>query len=132
MKNSTILWADDDMDDLMLMRQILEDLDHSYDIHEVYNGREALDFLHQAKKDGQLPCLLILDMNMPVLNGRETLAILKSEEDLKDLPVVVFTTSSSKMDEMFCARFGVKMLTKPPNYDNLNDTIKEILNYCNR
>jgi CheY-like chemotaxis protein len=132
MKNRHVLWADDDMDDLMLMRHVLQDLGDEYNITEVHNGQEALDYLHQAKADGNLPCLIILDMNMPVLDGKETLARLKKDEALKEIPVVFFTTSNSQMDKLYCKHNGVEMITKPPQYANLKEAVHKLLKYCMR
>ena len=129
-KQHHILWAEDDNDDLMLMREVLEGIDHCHIITEVTNGREVLDHLNNIEDPAQFPCLIILDMNMPVLNGRETLAILKSEEKYSSIPVVVFTTSSSEMDRMFCRRFGVEMYTKPDDFVGHQQTIQKLLKYC--
>ncbi len=130
MEKKNILWADDDMDDLMLMRHVLHDIDEKYNIKEVSNGKEALDYLESGKQDNDLPCLIILDMNMPVLNGKETLNVIKKDKDLKDIPVVFFTTSNSELDRMYCKRFGVEMVTKPPQYNNLKEAVKRLLEYC--
>ncbi len=129
MKKGTILWADDDPDDLMLMRQILDN-DDKYDIVEATNGREALDYLQNIPRGEKLPCLIILDMNMPVLNGRETLRILKDDERLRNVPVVVFTTSNSELDKMYCKKFDVEMVTKPPSYNQLREVVTRLLSFC--
>jgi CheY-like chemotaxis protein len=130
MEKKHILWADDDMDDLMLMRHVLQDIGQEYNIKEVNNGQEAIDYLENGKKTNNLPCLIILDMNMPVLNGKETLSLIKKDDVLKDIPLVFFTTSNSEMDRMYCKRFGVEMVTKPPQYNNLKETVKNLLDYC--
>lgn len=130
MKNRYILWADDDIDDLMLMRHVLQDLGDHYNIAEVHNGQEALDYLQAAKQSKTLPCLIILDMNMPVMDGKETLAKLKKDEDLKDIPVVFFTTSNSQMDKLYCKHNGVEMITKPPQYANLKEAVLRLLRFC--
>lgn len=125
-----VLWADDDSDDLMLMREAMMAIDHAHKITEAHNGREVLDYLNNIEDPHLFPCLIILDMNMPVLNGRETLAILKSEEKYNSIPVVVFTTSNSEMDRMFCRRFGVEMFTKPDDFNGHYQTIQQMLNFC--
>ena len=133
MNTNYILWADDDMDDLMLMRTVLEEMGETYDIREVNNGKEALDYLETSKNASDLPSLIILDMNMPVVNGKEALSVIKKDESLKQIPVVFFTTSSSELDKMFCQRYGVKMITKPPNYRNLKEAVKMLLeDYLNK
>ena len=122
-----ILWADDDVDDLMLLRHVLQDIGEEYDIREVNNGSAALEYLAEKKASKDLPALIILDMNMPILNGKEALHLIKKDEVLKNIPVVFFTTSSSELDKLFCKRFNVEMITKPPKYENLKATIKNLL-----
>lgn len=132
MKGRHILWADDDTDDLMLMRQVLQELGDNYNIQEVYNGKEAIEYLQKGKETRNLPCLIILDMNMPVMDGKETLSRLKKDEELKEIPVVFFTTSNSQMDKLYCKHQGVEMITKPPQYANLKDAVERLLKYCIR
>ncbi|MGN6163185.1 MAG: response regulator [Flavisolibacter sp.] len=131
MQKNTILWADDDADDLMLMKEILLKNNRNYEIVEVRNGKEALDFLKQAKEAAHLPCLIILDINMPILDGKETLSILKKEEAYQSIPVVVFTTSNSELDKLFCNKYQVEMITKPPHYKSLENAVLRLLNFCN-
>jgi CheY-like chemotaxis protein len=130
MKKHTILWADDDPDDLIMFREILRNIDHSYDIIEVTNGKEAVEYLYNTEQASRHLCLIILDMNMPVMSGRDALAVIKSEEDFKSIPVVVFTTSSSELDRMFCRRYGVEMLTKPPEFTTLTSIVQKLLSLC--
>lgn len=122
-----ILWADDDKDDLAILHTVLDDIGRTYAIEEVGNGQEALDHLERAKHRNRLPSLIILDMNMPVLNGKEAMAIIKKDEVLRNIPLVFFTTSSSELDKMYCRRFGVEMVTKPPQYQTLRDTVRRML-----
>jgi len=131
MQKNTILWADDDADDLMLMREILLKHNRNYEIVEVRNGREALDFLQESKENGHLPCLIILDINMPIMDGKETLSIIKKTDAYKAIPVVVFTTSNSELDKLFCKKHQVEMITKPPHYKSLENAVLKLLNFCN-
>ena len=126
-----ILWADDDADDLMLMKEILIRNKKNYEIVEVHNGKEALDFLKRSKEEENLPCLIILDINMPVMDGKETLSVIKRTDDYSKVPVVVFTTSSSELDKLFCRKFDVEMITKPPYYNSLETAVMRLLNFCN-
>lgn len=130
MQKNTILWADDDADDLQMMRELLIKTKKAYTIEEVHNGKEALEFLKTAKRQSQLPCLIILDINMPILDGKETLSIIKNSSDYSDIPVVVFTTSESEIDRMFCRKFGTEMITKPPTFKTLGDALEKLLKYC--
>lgn len=126
----TILWADDDYDDLQMMQEILSKKKGNFEIVEVHNGKEALDYLEKAKERADLPCLIILDINMPVLDGKETLSILKKTDGYKDIPVVVFTTSESEIDRMYCKRFNTEMVTKPPTFKTLGSALDKLLKFC--
>lgn len=131
MDRNIILWADDDADDLLMMREILAGYARQFELVEVRNGREALDYLENARKSGKLPCLVILDINMPVLDGKKALSLIKADQDLQKIPVVVFTTSSSELDRKYCNRFNTRMITKPPDFQNLKTTVLEMLQSCN-
>jgi CheY-like chemotaxis protein len=128
MSNNTILWADDDYDDLQMMREILSKKSKDYNIIEVHNGKEALEYL--KKQTTNPPCLIILDINMPVLDGKETLSILKNTTDYKDIPIVVFTTSESELDKLYCKRFNTEMVTKPPTFSTLTAALEKLLKFC--
>ena len=128
MKRPYILWADDDKDDLSLINEILEELNLSIDVLEVNNGKEALNTLNKAMQNNDLPCLIILDINMPIMDGKETLAVIKVNETLKEIPVVMFSTSSSEMDKQFFQKYQVDMLTKPPQYKNFKGSYTAVDN----
>jgi CheY-like chemotaxis protein len=129
MNKHTILWADDDPDDLETFREVLYSLDQNYEVIEFNNGKELLNYL-QGVEPANFPCLIILDMNMPVLAGRETLSIIKNEEAYRSIPVVVFTTSNSELDKIFCHKLGTDMITKPPSFGRLKTVVQKLLSYC--
>ena len=131
MATHTILWADDDYDDLQMMREILLKKKKDFEIVEVHNGKDALEYLKKAKGNSDLPCLIILDINMPVLDGKETLSILKNTDDYKNIPVVVFTTSESELDKLYCRKFNTEMVTKPPTFSTLGAALDKLLRFCN-
>jgi CheY-like chemotaxis protein len=130
MRKHSILWADDDYDDLQMMREILAKKGGDFEIVEVHNGKEALTYLNKAKETYELPCLIILDINMPIMDGKETLSILKNTAEYSDIPIVVFTTSASDLDKMFCKKFNTEMITKPPSFSTLNATLDKLLKFC--
>ena len=125
-----VLCVDDDADDRQFMANAIGDFHTSLQMVEATNGSEALTFLQQAKQKGKLPCLILLDLNMPVMDGKEALMKIKQDEALKEIPIVVFTTSSSTIDKLFCQRYKVEMITKPPQYDEFIATVKKLINYC--
>ena len=130
MKKYTILCVDDDSDDLQLLHETLKDTREDFEVIEAHNGKQAIDTLRRLKDNGTQPCLIILDINMPVLNGKETLSLIKKDEGLKDIPVVVFTTSGSDSDKHFCGFHGVEMVTKPPNFQNFKNVVEKLLRFC--
>ncbi|MGZ5287293.1 MAG: response regulator [Flavisolibacter sp.] len=129
MKTNTILWADDDADDLHMMRDILKKNNKQFELIEVQNGKEAIDYLHKQPQEN-LPCLIILDINMPVLDGKKALSIIKQSETLQSIPTVVFTTSNSELDRMYCQKFNTEMITKPPDYKSLQSAVLRLLDFC--
>ncbi|MBC7828807.1 MAG: response regulator [Chitinophagaceae bacterium] len=126
-----VLCVDDDIDDRLVICEAIRDIDPSLLVVEAKNGVEANQFLQQAKTTGNFPCLVILDINMPLMDGKETLKHIKNDETLKTLPVVFFTTSSNPRDQSFSTEYGVEFVTKPSNYQSIVTTIKEILSRCN-
>lgn len=130
MAKHTILWADDDYDDLQMVQEIMVQTRRDYEIVEVHNGKEALEYLRNAHKNSDLPCLIILDINMPVLDGKETLSIIKNTKEYQEIPVVVFSTSESELDKTFCRKHHTEMITKPPTFSTLQAALDKLLNFC--
>lgn len=99
-KLAHILLVEDNEGDILLTMEAFEECKLKSDVSVARNGKEALDFLFQrgAFKHAQRPDLILLDINMPLLNGHEVLEQIKSDTKLKKIPVIVLTTSSSKKD----------------------------------
>lgn len=130
MKKHFILWADDDPDDRALFRKVVEQVDQHTLMFEAQDGREVLACLKLLRKEKNFPCLVILDMNMPALGGRETIGLMKQEEDFAAIPIAVFTTSNQMIDRNFCDRFGVPLFTKPTSIEEIRNTIEQLLTLC--
>lgn len=130
MKKHFILWAEDDPDDMGMFRRIVEEVEHHALVLGANDGREVLACLQLMRKEKTFPCLIILDLNMPALGGRETIGLIKQEEDLAHIPIAVFTTSNSNVDRNFCDRFKVPLFTKPSSVDELKATIRQMLRLC--
>lgn len=113
-----------------MLHESLKGANQDFVVLEAHNGRQALDILFQLKLSGNPPCLIILDINMPVLNGKETLSVIKKDELLSSVPIVVFTTSGSHSDQHFCQIHGVEMITKPPNFGNFKSVVQKLLKFC--
>lgn len=132
----TILVCDDDEDDRMLTQQALEDAHISNDLRFVEDGEELMDYLHQrgayAGETGSAPRpgLILLDLNMPKMDGREALQRIKSDLTLHDIPVVVLTTSNLDVDVIRSYRLGVNsFITKPVTFSGLVDAMNVLGRY---
>src|SRR5687767_11074298 len=112
-KKHVILCVDDDPEDLELLQHALQTVGSNYRIEQANNGEEALARLHQMKEAAELPCLVVLDINMPRMDGKQTLVSIQADSVLAAVPVVIFTTSSSMLDKMFFAKKNVEFITKP-------------------
>ncbi len=126
----TILCVDDDADDLILLKQAIHKIDSDYKIIEANDGVQALDILHHMNDTNNLPCLIVLDINMPRMDGKQTLVEIQQHDTLSSIPVVMFTTSSSMLDKKFSDSKKVELITKPINVSNLITTARKFLNYC--
>ena len=121
---------EDDADDVLLMRDAFAGQTNVKLVHEK-NGYEALSYLRELKaKTALLPCLIITDINMPKLNGKQLLNILKNDNDFFSIPMIVFTTSSNNSDKEFCSNFKVPMITKPFDMESFSETARQFLSYC--
>jgi len=128
----TVLCVDDDADDREIVCFTIGEIDPSMEVVHAADGIEALDYLAKAKEEAALPCLIILDINMPRMDGKQTLAEIKKDEDLSTLPVVVFSTSNSAIDKLYCDRFGVELVTKPTTMHTIQAEVKRLLQPCLR
>ncbi len=124
-----VLYADDDIDDKNWVKEACKTLNSSLQIEFVESGRCVLDYL--KKSDGiDRPSLIVLDLNMPELDGRQTLKALKSNPAYKDIPVVIVTTSSNSMDKDVCKRLGASLfLIKPNNYADWQKIVNQFEPY---
>lgn len=126
-----ILCVDDDVDDRLIISEAIKDADPSMAVLEAKNGIEARDLLHIAKTTGKLPCLVILDINMPLMDGKEMLKEIKKDDILKSLPIVFFSTSSNPKDRFFSSEYGIDFVTKPSNFSSMVTAVKAMLSRCN-
>lgn len=118
---------DDDQDDRLVISEAIRDIDPSLEVIEAKNGIEAYQLLQNAKSTSKFPCLVILDINMPMMDGKETLRQIKSDDTLRSLPIVFFTTSANPRDRSFSEEHGVEFVTKPANYRTIVDTMRDFL-----
>ncbi len=118
-----VLVVDDDADDRDLIKKVFTECHDSLDIVELGDGAEVMKYLHSCT-DAQLPSLILLDLNMPVMNGFEVLMEIKTNDRLHQIPVYVFTTSNQARDRVHSVRLGASgMITKPASYDKWLETL---------
>ncbi|MCW3074045.1 MAG: hypothetical protein JWP69_1114 [Flaviaesturariibacter sp.] len=121
-----VLYADDDTDDRGWVSEACMAAGSSIKIDFVENGKQVLDYL-EAIPTTQLPSLIVLDLNMPEMDGRQTLQQLKSNPFYKQIPVVIVTTSSNKIDKEVCSRLGAALyLTKPDTHAEWQKIIQQL------
>lgn len=119
-----ILLADDDQDDTEMFCEALADIDESIICHCAENGSEAIKLI---KKQDEIPGVVFLDLNMPIMNGWECLKQLKLDKDYKDIPVIMISTSSYKNDMETAANLGaVCYFVKPNNFKDLKQVLGSI------
>ena len=129
--SKVILCVDDDPDDQLMVQETIKAIEPMSTIVTALNGQEALDYLQRSEETNTLPCLIIMDINMPVMDGKEALTQLKKKGEYAAIPIVMFTTSSSKLDKTFCEHHNIPFLTKPLKQADLFTLIKKILAFSN-
>ena len=131
----TILMADDDAEDRMLAREALEESRLANDFRYVENGEELLDYLRRRGKYADpavspRPGLILLDLNMPRKDGFEALAEIKEDPNLRQIPVVILTTSRAEEDVYRGYDLGVNsFITKPVSFEGLVEAMKTLGRY---
>jgi CheY-like chemotaxis protein len=120
-----VLLVEDDHVDTMTVKRSFKDLNVINPLATVSNGEEALEYLRD--ENNERPCVILLDLNMPRMNGIELLKILKADDELKMIPVVVLTTSEDIRDKI--AAFGLSAagyIVKPTDYKKFVEAMKII------
>ncbi|MCJ7812416.1 response regulator [bacterium] len=129
MKNEKpILLVEDDKVDVMTVKRALRDLHVINQLDITSNGEEALEYL--KNNPNERPCVILLDLNMPKMNGIEFLKIIKQDKTLKIIPVVVLTTSKNEQDKIESFKLSVAgYMIKPVDYVQFVETMKTINMY---
>jgi|HubBroStandDraft_6_1064221.scaffolds.fasta_scaffold798558_1 CheY-like chemotaxis protein len=131
----TILYADDDPEDRMLVKEAWEESHVANEMAFVEDGEELMDYLHRRGRyttlaDTPLPGLILLDLNMPRKDGREALGEIKSDPRLRAIPVVILTTSKTEEDIFRAYDLGVNsFIVKPVTFQSLVDLTLSLNRY---
>jgi len=130
MPDKFILLGEDDADDEELLKEVFTSIDNSFSMRFANNGRKLVTHLEQLP-DNDLPCLIILDYNMPELNGAEILKSLKSEARYDSIPKIIWSTSGSETYKRLCLELGAcEYIIKPSSFKELTDVARYMLSFC--
>ncbi|WP_299762492.1 response regulator [uncultured Dokdonia sp.] len=122
-----VLLIEDDTIEIMKLNRTISTLNVKHKITEANNGEEALSIL---KEGNSLPDIILLDLNMPKINGIDFLKILKNDVHLKYIPTIVLTTSNNRNDLLECYKIGIAgYVLKPLKYDDYVSKIEKLLAY---
>ena len=126
-----ILLAEDDEDDKEFISLAFKKVTSKHRLHIADNGQQAIEFLLNVDDEKGLPCLIVLDLNMPVMDGVQTLEALNQKTKFKNIPKVIFTTSDSEIDKARCLSNGATdYLVKPANMTGIMKSVETMLQYC--
>jgi CheY-like chemotaxis protein len=126
--NKPILLIEDDQVDTMTVTRALKEIHVTNQLVHWENGEEALNYLRDPTSDK--PCLILLDLNMPIMNGIEFLQAVKSDVRLRLIPIVVLTTSDEQQDKLSSFNWGVAgYMSKPVDYPKFVEVMRSINAY---
>ncbi|MGC4806265.1 response regulator [Micromonospora sp. DT233] len=130
-----ILVVDDDPGDVLMIEEALADSDVDKVIDVVSDGQEAMEFLRQEGRhtEARRPDMILLDLNMPRMDGRQVLGEVKQDDDLRTIPIVVLTTSNADTDIVGSYTLQANAyVTKPIDLDDFNDVVRRIDEFFGR
>ena len=126
-KNLNILLIEDDVIEVMKLNRTISSLNLNHKIIETNSGEDALKLLENKE---ELPDIILLDLNMPKINGIEFLNILKADDVLRYIPTIILTTSNNKKDLLECYNLGIAgYVLKPLRYEDYVSKIEKLLAY---
>ena len=125
LSNKPLLVIEDDQVDVMTIKRALKEIHVANPIIHMENGEDAITYLRGA--DNETPCIILLDLNMPVMSGIEFLQVVKHDEELRRFPVIVLTTSQEQQDKLNSFNLGVAgYMAKPVNYRQFVEVMRSI------
>jgi CheY-like chemotaxis protein len=125
-----ILVVDDDVEDHLILQDYFSEAELVHSVGFRENGQQALRYLEGITEDSQLPHLIILDLNMPIMNGTQTLVHLKGTPRLRQIPIIIFSTSENETEKRKCLSLGaVDYMVKPHSLDECRATIKRFSSF---
>lgn len=134
-RRNVVVMVDDDTDDLYLAAEALDNIDAAVDFHTLTSGAELMDYLNRqgrfaAPAVAPRPDLVLLDLNMPMLDGHATLNLLRKQDDFRDIPIIIFSTSTAPTDIHKSYMGGANTyIAKPQSFDALCETMQRLSEY---
>lgn len=129
-ESPSIFVVDDDKEDQLILEQYFSDIGISREVIYFDNGEAAINYLEALTDTFELPKLIVLDLNMPVLNGTQTLLYLKRTVLYKNIPVIIFSTSENEDEKRKCLSYGaVDYVVKPMTWDEGQAITKRLASY---
>jgi CheY-like chemotaxis protein len=125
-----IIYADDDPDDLELVKEAFDDFANNVDVITFHDGAQAVNYLSRHNPSDPVPCLIILDVNMPIMDGKQALIRIREMERFNSVPVVLFTTSSLPSDKTFAELYNAGFMTKPLNLHQMEKITDAFIEHC--
>ena len=125
-----VLYADDDPDDIDLVSQAFSEYAQNVELVTFSDGIELLRYVETRNALHPAPCLVIIDINMPRLDGKETLRRLRTMQGFEEVPSVLFSTSTMPVDENFAKRFNAGFVTKPLFTQQVHHIVEEMIEHC--
>jgi CheY-like chemotaxis protein len=130
-KQKIIMYVDDDEDDRELLTDAIQQTNPEVEVILTTDGLEALQYLVTQKSAGaRLPSLVVLDLNMPLLDGKATLEGLRADPVLRELPVIIFSSSERPADRIFFNELGIDYFIKPTSLPEIADIVNHMVNAC--
>ena len=125
-----ILIGEDDFEDQFILEEFFQDNGVKDQIAFERNGKKVIEYLENIPSADNLPDLIVLDLNMPILNGTQTLFELKNHQRFQDIPVIIYSTSNNEHEKRKCLNFGaVDYLVKPVSVDEGEKMVKQFLEF---
>jgi CheY-like chemotaxis protein len=126
-QRAVVLLVEDNPDDVIMIREAFEQSLTPIQLYVVSHGEQAIKFVRRTDTDALRPSLILLDLNLPIRNGLDVLAELKSDTEFLSIPIVVLTTSQAPNDIQQCYSLHANAyIIKPPDFDGYADVIKQV------
>ena len=126
---SLVLYADDDPDDRDLLAEAFNEYSSDVELITFENGIDLLSFISHDPQELP-PCLIILDINMPGINGKQVLKSIRGNSNFVDIPVVLFSTSTLPSEAAFAQSYNAAFITKPLHVTQIHQIVDKMIEYC--